>query len=680
MGTTVKSVTKIDTVLDIDAPSGGIPPKIDPPDGIPAHAGWLPETFENDFDASSSPGTDLSPQLRGTPGFHNDTIGVTVSTQPGGINVLSAVGCGGFQVPPQDIGCRIDPDNDMDWHIHCPTTGAGTCANIPGQVTPAGGNLSYQGTNSLHWGHHFDPTSRDGDSTKFRQLAAFMTRPLPLTPLPVPGDLELSFFQIASMMDNNYFNALPGQAVDFGDVQIQVDQNADPNVDDWGFWDKLVPFQNTYDHIAYIWSTFGTSPTYCLLTPTDTGVAPPNPRGVHETLCYPLGVWSHCGNVWTKATIYQCDGPGLDGVAGVDHSLWVQSKFSLAAFVGQNVRIRWLAQSWEFDQTDSSYVELGSWNAIQGDDGWWIDDILITGVITSQSVAPADAKTPGPGALSCPSQTCNSGLGDKGFTVDLLVRNSTNQGAYICSGGTSPGRECSTDLQCGTGGTCAMNQAARFTSGEKVSLSAAGTSNIGGCVGGGPQFRFLKDGVQMQDWSSNPLFIDTPVRDATYRVQARCSVDLTCVSVDAVTAANSKSIQLYSGDGDDVTLNLTHVRATNTTTVGWISRFQAPQIPQVLNYSVFTGLINSSGDANLNTLSGAACLGPLAARTQPAAGAGQPMSVDEVSVPALGAARYYLAGQNPTAVGPAGVMVGHQLVLQTGVLTPKLRPVLTACP
>src|SRR5262245_6189971 len=163
-----------------DSPQCPPPPKVVGPDGIPGTAddGWIFEDFDTERDGT--PGISLDSMPRGTPGVLNDTIGVWVGTAPGGIGTLAGIGCAGFIVPPADPECRIDPDNDMDWHIHCP---AGSCPNRPGLVTPEGGDFSFSGRNSLHWGHHFDPHSRDGDSTKFRQLAAFMTDPVHLTPV-----------------------------------------------------------------------------------------------------------------------------------------------------------------------------------------------------------------------------------------------------------------------------------------------------------------------------------------------------------------------------------------------------------------------------------------------------------------------------------------------------------------
>ena len=56
------------------------------------------------------------------------------------------------------------------------------------------------------------------------------------------------------------------------ETQVMTPDDADPDIDLWGTWDKLVPYQNVYDHKPNAWSTFGGY--YCLFTPTDTGTAP----------------------------------------------------------------------------------------------------------------------------------------------------------------------------------------------------------------------------------------------------------------------------------------------------------------------------------------------------------------------------------------------------------------------
>ena len=365
-----------------------IPARVVGPDGIPGTAddGTIFEDFDTERDGT--PGISLANLPRGTPGVLNDTIGVWVGTGSGGVNTLAGIGCAGFRIPPQDPACIIDPDHDMDWHIHCPP---GACSNGPGHVTPLDGALAASGQNSLHWGAHFELDSRDGDSTRFRQLAAFMTNPIHLTPAPQPGDLVLSFFHIASMMDDSSTQFAAGHASDFGAVQIQVFDPHAPGGGQWGFWDRLVPFQNVYDHIPYIWSTFGFL-TYCDLTPRDTGPGGYAPRGVRETLCYPNGVWSACGGVRDFHGTRDCAGPGRPSSAG--SGLWVQSSVSLDAYLGQTVRIRWIAQSWEFDCCSDSYYELGpDWGGQPFDEGWWLDDIRVTGALVSPSQVPGAVET-----------------------------------------------------------------------------------------------------------------------------------------------------------------------------------------------------------------------------------------------------------------------------------------------
>ena len=70
------------------------------PDGLPGTSddGLIVETFDTDRDGDGV--VSVADQPNGTPNVHNDTIGVTVRTTPGGIGGLAGIGCGGFIVPP----------------------------------------------------------------------------------------------------------------------------------------------------------------------------------------------------------------------------------------------------------------------------------------------------------------------------------------------------------------------------------------------------------------------------------------------------------------------------------------------------------------------------------------------------------------------------------------------------
>ncbi|MFQ5876335.1 MAG: thrombospondin type 3 repeat-containing protein [Acidobacteriota bacterium] len=628
VGTSSKVTVEI--LLDLDVAGGAPPPRVPGPDGLSGTSddGFIVENFDTDREGNDGR-VSLSSLPIGTPNSLNDTIGVTVGTAQGGINSIDAVGCGGFLVPPEDPECRIDPDNDMDWHIHCP---AGSCDGGALFVTPVGGELAASAPNSLHWGVHFDQGNVNGDTVHHRELAAFMTNPINLTLFPNPGELELSFFMVASMMDDRNVNDFPGQANDFGDVQIQVDLNPlpGPENDNWGFWEKLVPFENTYDHIAYIWSTFGTSPTYCNLTPTDAGPDATAPRGIRETLCFPLGIWSACGNAYEDDPSFSvCDGTVTrQNVFG--KGFFVQTKFSLANFLGQRVRIRWIAQGWEFDCCSSSYFETGgTWADFPGDDGWWIDDIQLTGAIESQFTPQADMDPPAQGA--CPADACDETAGDGGFLVDVAVSDFDGDGLFVA--------------------------------GEQATISAAGTVPVGGCVGGGTQYRFFKGEVPVQDWSSTPTFVDHPLRPTTYRAQVRCSVDPACTSSASATGFNTASILVYSGDADEIALSALHDRSTGVTTIEWQSVFQ----PLTLTgYDVYAGPIDVSGDPALGTLSGVSCL---ASRLpQPASAPGPLLTVTDSATPTLGTATFFLVGYAHQTPAGTRSLVGRR---SDGTLRPE---------
>ncbi|MBI1951138.1 MAG: hypothetical protein HYS34_07225, partial [Acidobacteria bacterium] len=417
--------------------------------------------------------------------------------------------------------------------------------------------------------------------------------------------------------------------------------------DNFGPWDKLAPFENVYDHIPYVWSWYGARVTYCNLTPTDTGTAPPAPRGVHETMCYPLGVWSHCGNAWGTNTTYGCPGPGLQGsLAPPSGALWVLSRFNLTNYLGARVQIRWIGSSWEFDLNGPTqdYQTYGCgagtcWNNSLHEDGWWVDDISITGAITTQASPVPDPDTPP--ASTCPGSPagrCDPLVNDKGFVVSLTVADANGNGVY--------------------------------EKGETAELSASGTTNPGGCVDGEVQFQFRKNGIVMQDFSAQAIFKDSPAADATYQVMARCSSKTECTT----TTGASTSLAVYAGDGSDVSLSASHDRVTGVTTLRFPAR---PQPPTMSGYDVFSG---SQSDDGLSTTPGTpdTSLGSLAI-VACGTGTGVPVGTDvvitlPVAQPVANSIHYYLAGHSSITAG-ARTALGRGL---NNAL--RLSPVAVSCP
>ena len=401
------------------------------------------------------------------------------------------------------VGCRIDPDNDNDWHIHI--------------LTSPDLGKSFQGNQSAHWGLHTDPVNRAGDTLHFRQIAAFVTNPINLTLTPAPDDLFLSFYQIVDLVDDNAVNFSPGQAGDLADVQVQVDNDPGPGVDNFGRWQKLEPFQNVYDHTAQVFSWFG----YCEFTPADAAGST-NPTAYGETMCFPDGIWSHSGNVLgaNQFDIFQAQGPGFQGNKG--DGIWIQSKFNLSLFMGQRVRFRWIGSSWDFGNGWEAYLLPPGGGAPFdvgfNDDGWWIDAVQITGAVQTPFV-PLLEPTTLPLAGQCPAinspDNCDETQGvTNGVTPLLVLSDSDGDGA--------------------------------LAPGEKFRLDALGTDNPGGCKNGILQFQFLRDDVAVQDWSTTTSYVSAFAGLASYTVLARCSTDFTCTSApfDLNGVVNGSASQL----------------------------------------------------------------------------------------------------------------------------------------
>jgi hypothetical protein len=576
------------------------------------------------------------------------------------LNRVAGIACGGFNIPPGNPLCALNPAYPMDWHLHCapgsthcPNVESGTCVGGCSFQTPADGQQALSLPNSLHMGAHLDPQFRaNGDTTHLRTIQGYMSAPINLALFPRPGDLDLSFFHIARLMDNNGVGPNnKNQCVDCGDVQIQLDSNPDPNVDTWGFWDKLVPYQNVYDHKVTAWSTFGSY--YCEFTPGGTGTGPPASRGVHETLCYPLGAWSHCGSTvgTVSTTTVNCPGPGVVDPSGT--GVWVQTRFHLDDYRGQRIRIRWVAETWDLGAGWDTYLSAGYavWGSTTQDDGWWIDDIAITGALTQQ-FTPSPDTTPRTG--SCPVDPCNQSVGDAGTNAVLEV---TDPSGRAVDGATYVP-----------------------VTGETLRLSAAASTLPGGCTGGIIEYQFLKNGVVLQYFSAKPFVLDAPEATARYAAFVRCSTDHACTSI----AGASRDVGVYTGDGGDVVFGawgspfnpgpgVVYDHVARTTTLRWWA-------PVVGNADVYRGLFGpgiAKGvlvgpsrwqlDTTGASGSAAACFRPDVAATPetpppagPGGGRGTTGALDQAADPdpATGTGVYYvvaaaIGGGAPNALGCA---------------------------
>jgi hypothetical protein len=482
--------------------------------------------------------------------------------------------------------------------------------------------------NSMHMAANFDLSDPIGNTTHFRMLAAYATPGINLKLIDLgEDDLKMSFFHIANLMDDNFPNLNEGSCGDCGDVQIRIDLDPFDGTDVWGVWQKLVPFQNVYDHHPDDY-TYGYY--YCLFTPTDTGTDPPAPRGVTETLCFPLGAWSHCGDDegTSTADTFDCPGPGVLDPSGI--GTWVETKFNLAAFLGARVQMRWIVNSWVWSTTGESYQELGgsTWGDNAHEDGWWLDNISIQGTVESQLrlITDPDLNCSDVGA---PPGTCDAlNLGDPCGTGGTCVDGPAAPIGCPLTGcnesvgpdnGTSPVLAV-TDLD----GTPIDGITRVAQHGEALRVTATGSEITGGCANGSTQYRFFKNGVEAQGWSGKTNLEDSPTTDATYSVLVRCSSDFSCTSTTGATA----SVVVYGGDGGNITLTAEH--STASVALSWDPR---PQPAAVSGYDLFRGSVPGP-DPTLGTLQSLLC-------DVPEIG---PLEATDSAVPTVGTAFYYMVG------------------------------------
>jgi len=157
-------------------------------------------------------------------------------------------------------------------------------------------------------------------------------------------------------------------------------------------------------------------------------------------------------------------------------------------------------------------------------------------------------------------------------------------------------------------------------------------------VGGVAQYRFMKDGAVVQDWTTDNNYVDAPNRDASYSLFVRCSASFACTG----TIGSQGSALVYTGDGEDLSLSV-GAGTGGATTLSWPAR---PQPTSVTGYDLFRGdLAAQNGDPSLGTLS---CLqGNIPQQT-----VGTTVTAaQDAALPAIGHATYYLVGHSSNAAG-----------------------------
>lgn len=468
---------------------------------------------------------------------------------------------------PSNIDCFLgfstDPTAGVnDWHIHKSTDG--------------GMGRAFNGVQSAHWGVHLSSASPTLDTYKFKQLDAITA----INPINMPlgsANPELNFAQQVSFIDNTSgVNVTSGESPDRGVVEVQLASTGVPQ----GNWIKIYPFVNVYDQQ-------GTDDfTNCVFDPIDDGndeksfFDPTDPSRAHgpSSTCYPEFNFVRQGQTDYRKTFdindigLASDGPGLQGCSGAgclpantpaqifNPGTWVRPRFSLAAFAGRTIRIRFVSTTIDLGQTATANLFFGRGDVV-GDDGWYIDDVRIDQALSSALTLVSDAATVD--ALAA----CTS-CGASSLTAALDVLPAT---AFF------DGRK-------------------RLIPGQVTTLDAR-ASTVLGCLNGVAQYQFWTDGNALtgtlpngvvgdagdnllRDWSETATLLVSPAKPAwwDYGVKIRCSTNATCggtttaiVAVIVDCAQNRTDFPVFPSAITVNKASLLTVEPDSNTTVNWTS-------------------------------------------------------------------------------------------------------------
>ncbi len=355
---------------------------------------------------------------------------------------------------------------------------------------------AYTGTNSLYMG--IFGAAANMHTTPMGTLEAVASAS-PIN-LGVSGLApELSFKHQISLLDSQNVSGNPGQTADRGVVHAQLANGSGAGIGDWI---KLEPYSNVYDEQAQ--DNFFN----CTFDPVDDGndeddvtSRPPQsirPYGPSST-CLPEFVFAHLGDTFlpfNPSRIGNAEGPGLRGSSGL--GTWVDSRISLFRFRGRRIRLRFLTAGLK-SQGVESWEQIFVFNPNPGDDGWWIDDVTVTNVLTTPAVVSNDNKQ-----LALPScgAICN-----------------TVQAVLVSSPSALP------------------------APGQVLTVSALG-STADRCLDGALLFRFCisadddcKDqgDAIVRSFTDNPSILVAPSATTHYAVDVRCSSAPTCQSSAGLT-------------------------------------------------------------------------------------------------------------------------------------------------
>ncbi|HJQ99546.1 MAG TPA: hypothetical protein VJ826_14620 [Candidatus Polarisedimenticolaceae bacterium] len=345
--------------------------------GAPASPIPYPSRFVFDLDLDA-PGSGASTTI--VEDFESGGFGLfTIQNLDFGLHTPATPQTGpvnGYRCQYYEPYCHTSTDCDFSEYVP-----GGTAAAADGvwwQIDARG----YSGTHALYFGQALGPVLGGYTTPNGVLEAVGTTAPIALVNDPTITP-TLTFMHQMSFVDYRAFSTMLARTcLDRGIVSIQ---QADASGAAAGPWLRLEPSVNVHDQLAS--AQFVNVYTF---DPIDDGndgdqLYPPwtpgdvwQRRGPSST-CADERVFAWMGSTtgaYDPLAVGGGDGPGLAGASGP--GTWVETSYDLSRYRGRSVRIRFLATTTRFGSL-VTWKEYFGPSSVPYDDGWWIDDVTVSG-------------------------------------------------------------------------------------------------------------------------------------------------------------------------------------------------------------------------------------------------------------------------------------------------------------
>ncbi len=480
-----------------------------------------------------------------------------------------------YNDPSNPQGNNIDPFNfceigegysnsDNDWHLAasggCLSQKASTCEPRHIKSIKRGDGVHNDGAASLHMGTFRDANAggEDGMSiyeNRMRWVETQNNIQLGMDPA------ELSYWTQISLTDYRLFSVPFGGAVQAAATYVCVDENNNNecdtneagNEDNSEHWEKLTAFFNTEQGYR------PSNSINCQYDPADDGSVETeffensSILGPSST-CFPQMVDSCLGRTrepnnnlvvlyGTQVTLASICFPETGAVnlpaagiyetgQGIGGGLWAFRKYDLQKFRGRKILLRFHVSPMGIPGFDTCTRDKQ--NCTNRDDGWFIDDIVITNTSNSDFDVVVD-NSPDPTPQVCDGVICTAV--DARLSVLPYPRTSRD-------GLSLPALACS-DAQLAhcdyddDGVVDASDNSASARAPGRALLLDASKSAADACIEGALEYKFTdQTGAVVRDWLSDPEALVSPTLETEYSVEVRCSSATSCNGTASIIASD----------------------------------------------------------------------------------------------------------------------------------------------